>query len=540
MPTVAKLVKGVALFSAFISLQSVANEIQSINKELKLNQATIFLRGAELNNSAELVLPAGQSQITLTNVAQNVDKQSLSMSFATDDIVIRSVNLQHVPTKPSYAADITALIKKINEIKNQIADININVKVNDEQLALLKDQRFFGESTALSLEQISSKLDFIRKQMASILSEQRVHEQNIQKLTEEMELLQTQLESKMPANADSQTEIVLTVDTPKSITTNMHVSYMTPDAGWSPSYDIRAKAIDKPLLLTYKADVIQNTGINWEQVKLSLSSTNPTRNIIPPALSPWYLSVYDEQMADISGGRMMMEMAPSAPAPIARMSAKKVNSGIADYVVTDTNGVNLSYNIELPYSLNSTPRSQSITIKQQDVDAKYRYTATPKLSEEVYLQAEVDNWQNLNLLNGPANIYLMNNYIGSYQVMTDQLTKTLDVPFGIDKNIQISRASNELLRKKPTFIGSMIEQKESYIIKVKNNRNNDINLVVYDQLPVSQDSEIKITDMEYENGNLDKTNGKIKWDLLLKPNQQTEIPLNYTLKYPKEKHIVGL
>ncbi|WP_140179992.1 mucoidy inhibitor MuiA family protein [Providencia stuartii] len=540
MPTVAKLVKGVALFSAFISLQSVANEIQSINKELKLNQATIFLRGAELNNSAELVLPAGQSQITLTNVAQNVNKQSLSMSFATDDIVIRSVNLQHVPTKPSYAADITALIKKINEIKNQIADININVKVNDEQLALLKDQRFFGESTALSLEQISSKLDFIRKQMASILSEQRVHEQNIQKLTEEMELLQTQLESKMPANADSQTEIVLTVDTPKSITTNMHVSYMTPDAGWSPSYDIRAKAIDKPLLLTYKADVIQNTGINWEQVKLSLSSTNPTRNIIPPALSPWYLSVYDEQMADISGGRMMMEMAPSAPAPIARMSAKKVNSGIADYVVTDTNGVNLSYNIELPYSLNSTPRSQSITIKQQDVDAKYRYTATPKLSEEVYLQAEVDNWQNLNLLNGPANIYLMNNYIGSYQVMTDQLTKTLDVPFGIDKNIQISRASNELLRKKPTFIGSMIEQKESYIIKVKNNRNNDINLVVYDQLPVSQDSEIKITDMEYENGNLDKTNGKIKWDLLLKPNQQTEIPLNYTLKYPKEKHIVGL
>ncbi|WP_336193192.1 DUF4139 domain-containing protein [Providencia stuartii] len=540
MPTVAKLVKGVALFSAFISLQSVANEIQSINKALKLNQATIFLRGAELNNSAELVLPAGQSQITLTNVAQNVDKQSLSMSFATDDIVIRSVNLQHVPTKPSYAADITALIQKINEIKNQIADININVKVNDEQLALLKDQRFFGESTALSLEQISSKLDFIRKQMASILSEQRVHEQNIQKLTEEMELLKTQLESKMPANADSQTEIVLTVDTPKSITTNMHVSYMTPDAGWSPSYDIRAKAIDKPLLLTYKADVIQNTGINWEQVKLSLSSTNPTRNIIPPALSPWYLSVYDEQMADISGGRMMMEMAPSAPAPIARMSAKKVNSGIADYVVTDTNGLNLSYNIELPYSLNSTPRSQSITIKQQDVDAKYRYTATPKLSEEVYLQAEVDNWQNLNLLNGPANIYLMNNYIGSYQVMTDQLTKTLDVPFGIDRNIQISRASNELLRKKPTFIGSMIEQKESYIIKVKNNRNNDINLVVYDQLPVSQDSEIKITDMEYENGNLDKTNGKIKWDLSLKPNQQTEIPLNYTLKYPKEKHIVGL
>lgn len=540
MQTTSKLINGMVLFSAFVSWQSVANEIHSINKELKLNQATLFLRGAELTSSAELELPTGQSQITLTNVAQNIDKKSLSISFANDDVVIRSVNLQQIPVKPSYPTDISVLMKQINEIENQIADININVKVNDEQLALLKDQRFFGESTGLSLEQSALKLDFIRKQMASIFSEQRVNEQKIQKLAEQLELLQAQLENKMPANADLQPEIVLTIDTPKSITTNMQVSYMTPDAGWSPSYDIRAKAIDKPLLLTYKADVIQNTGMNWEQVKLSLSSTNPTRNIISPTLSPWFLSVYNEQVADMAGARMMMEIAPSAPAPVTSMSAKKVNSGIADYVVTDTNGVNISYNIELPYSLNSTPQSKSITIKQQNVDAKYRYTATPKLAEEVYLQAEVGNWQNLNLLNGPANIYLMNNFVGSYQVTTDQLADTLKVPFGVDKNIQISRINNEILRKKPTFIGSTIEQKESYIIKVKNNRNQDINLVVYDQLPVSQDSEIKITDMEYENGNLDKTNGKIEWNVTLKPNQQTEIPLNYTLKYPKEKQIIGL
>lgn len=540
MPIALRLTKGFILFSAFFSLQAFANEMHPINKALKLNQATIFLRGAELNNSAELELPAGQSQIILTNVAQNIDKQSLSINFASDDVLIRSVNLQQVPVNPSYSADITALINQINDIESQIANVNINVKVNDEQLALLKDQRFFGESNSLSLEQSSLKLDFIRKQMASILSEQRVHEQEIKKLTEQAELLQAQLENKMPANTNSQTEIVLTVDAPKNMTTGMLVSYMTPDAGWSPSYDIRAKEIDKPLLLTYKADIIQNTGINWDQVKLSLSSTNPTRNIIPPTLSPWYLSVYNEQMADMAGGKMMMEMAPSAPAPIARMSAKKVNSGIADYVVTDTNGVNLSYNIELPYSLTSAPQSKSITIKQQDVDAKYRYTAAPKLAEEVYLQAEIDNWESLNLLNGPANIYLMNNFVGSYQLTTDQLTKTLDVPFGADKNIQISRVNNEILRKKPTFIGSTIEQKESYIIKVKNNRNNDINLVVYDQLPVSQDSEIKITDIEYGNGQLDKTNGEIEWDLILKPNQQTEIPLNYILKYPKEKHIIGL
>ncbi|MTC43791.1 DUF4139 domain-containing protein [Providencia sp. wls1921] len=537
-----KFTKGILFVSALASWQAFAESAPLLHP-LKLNQATIFLRGAELTNSATVNLPQGESKLVFTNVANHLDQKSLSISLDNEDVLIRSIDVQTIAVEPVYTGEVANLKTQIDAITKQISELNIKIKVGDDQLALLKDQRFFGETTTLSLEQSASKLEFIRKQMSAILSENLAYQQQIDELTEKQALLQTKFEGILPDNIGEQTQIVLTVDAPKNLSTNMQISYVTPDAGWSPSYDIRAKDIDKPVSITYKADVIQNTGMDWDKVKLTLSSANPTRNITPPFLTPWLLSVYDQYNQGYMSGKMSatMDMEVAAPAPVAELSAvKKRSPGMANYVSTNTNGVNLSYNIDLPFSLASTPKAKSITIKQADVDAKYRYTSTPKMAEEVYLQAQIDDWDTLNLLNGPANIYFMNSYVVDFYVNSGQLTETLDIPFGVDDNIQISRVNNAGMRKKPTFMGSSVEQKESFLIKVRNTRKNDIKLSVYDQLPTSRDADIKVLNPEFKGGKLDETENKIEWDLTLKPQETVELPLSYTLKYPKNKQINGL
>ncbi|WP_272533871.1 DUF4139 domain-containing protein [Providencia sp. PROV212] len=537
-----KFTKGILFVSALASWQAFAESAPLLHP-LKLNQATIFLRGAELTNSATVNLPQGESKLVFTNVANHLDQKSLSISLDNEDVLIRSIDVQTIAVEPVYTGEVANLKTQIDAITKQISELNIKIKVGDDQLALLKDQRFFGETTTLSLEQSASKLEFIRKQMSAILSENLAYQQQIDELTEKQALLQTKFEGILPDNIGEQTQIVLTVDAPKNLSTNMQISYVTPDAGWSPSYDIRAKDIDKPVSITYKADVIQNTGMDWDKVKLTLSSANPTRNITPPFLTPWLLSVYNQYNQGYMSGKMSatMDMEVAAPAPVAELSAvKKRSPGMANYVSTNTNGVNLSYNIDLPFSLASTPKAKSITIKQADVDAKYRYTSTPKMAEEVYLQAQIDDWDTLNLLNGPANIYFMNSYVGDFYVNSGKLTETLDIPFGVDDNIQISRVNNAGMRKKPTFMGSSVEQKESFLIKVRNTRKNDIKLSVYDQLPTSRDADIKVLNPEFKGGKLDETENKIEWDLTLKPQETVELPLSYTLKYPKNKQINGL
>lgn len=543
-----KLTLSILTLSIISASNAFANETTSLDvtktltQDMKLNQATLFLRGAELENSVTLNLPAGQSEVVLSNVANNIDQRSLSISLDNDDIVINTINVKKIPIAPIYPTAITALMDKQKEINKQIEVLNININVGDEQIALLKDQTFFGTNDALTLEQSSQKFDFISQKMTSILNQQKLAREEIAKLTEQLEELTRQLDTDMPIIAEEKTQIVLSVGTSKNLTSKMHISYITPDAGWSPAYDIRSQGMDKPILLTYKADVIQNTGLNWDKVKLVLTSTNPSLNITAPTLSPWYLSLYNGN-AKFRNKNMSMEMAIPAPAPVAMMedrTEKQLNKGVTRYVTTNNNGINLSHAIALPYSLKNSTEPNTLVISQKEITADYRYLTTPKLVEEVYLQAEVKDWENLNLLNGRANIYYMNNFVGNSYINTNELTELLSIPLGIDKNIQISRINNEKIRKEPIFIGTTIEQKESYTIKVRNTYNTPVKVTIYDQLPLSQENNINVTNADYKDGVLDKDTGEIEWNITLDAKQEKSLPLNYTLSYPKNRQITGL
>ncbi|HIE5765788.1 TPA: DUF4139 domain-containing protein [Proteus mirabilis] len=537
---------------SIISATSVfANEINSVdptkplNYDIKLNQATIFLRGAELENNVTLNLPAGQSEVVLSNVANNIDPRSLSISIDNEDVIINTINVKKIPIAPSYPSNIAVLMEKQKDINKRIEVLNININVGDEQITLLKDQSFFGYGETQSLEHSSQKFDFISQKMTSILNQQKMAREEIAELTEQLEELNRQLEIDMPIIAQEKTQIVLSLGTSKNLTSKMRISYITPDAGWSPAYDIRSQGMDKPILLTYKADVIQNTGLNWDKVKLVLTSTNPSLNITAPTLSPWYLSLYNNA-SKFKQSNMDMRMAMPAPV-LDEMSERetsapreRLSKGVTRYVTTNNNGINLSHAIALPYTLKNSTEPNTLVINQKEVVADYRYLTTPKLVEEVYLQAEVKDWENLNLLNGRANIYYMNSFVGNSYINTNELTELFSIPFGIDKNIQISRINNEKIRKEPIFIGTTIEQKESYTIKVRNTYNSPVKVTIYDQLPLSQENNINVADAIYKDGVLDKDTGEIKWDITLGAKEEKSLPLNYTLSYPKNRQIMGL
>ncbi|MEQ5573006.1 mucoidy inhibitor MuiA family protein [Providencia huaxiensis] len=536
-----RLVSGL-LFATLLASQHVRADAETkLNKDVKLNHATVFLRGAELDNTVTLSLNKGTNSVILTNIASNIDPRTLSIDLEQDDVVIRSVNIQNIATEANYPMAIAELLDQKKQLSQQIETLNIAIKVGEEQLNLLKDHRFFGENTAKTLEESAQKLNFIRQQMSNILQEQQKNQLELVELQEKATLLQAKIDEKMPSSIGEQTQIVLSIDAQKPVTAELQISYLTPDAAWSPSYDIRSLNSQSPIVLTYKADIVQNTGIDWDKVNLTLSTINPSKNITPSVLQPWRLSVYDNNAQIARQARMKMPAAPIAMYEESSVSEKKtINSGVSDFVTTSNNGVNLNYQIALPYSLKSTIKPNSLTIKQQDIDVKYKYTATPKLTEEVFLQANIEDWQSLNLLNGNANVYYGNTYVGNFIVNANQLVDTLSVPFGVDKSIQVSRESNEKMKKKPSFMGSTIQQTESYLVKVKNMHTKPIELTVYDQIPVSEDSDIKVSAIEDKNAVTNKSTGEITWDIALEPNEEKQISFSYSLSYPKDKQILGL
>ncbi|EML9901718.1 DUF4139 domain-containing protein [Morganella morganii] len=535
-------IKSTLLIAGMAVTAGAAGKPNVIVQDVKLNKATIFLRGAELSNSATLNLPAGDSDIILTNVAGNINPGSLSVMLDNDDVIIQSINLRSEIEKPVYSDDINAMKAQIGEQDLAIQKLNMQTEINNEQLGLLRDQNFFGTGGApLTQEQSVQKLDFIRSQMAKIYAEQLEYTRQINEKTEALTLLKAQYEEKIAQFKERRTQLVLNVSAKKAVTAELDIDYITPDAAWAPSYDIRSTGMDKPVTLTYKADVIQNTGIDWDQVDLVLSSADPVQSIAPPQLYPWYLSMMKDY-----GVLAEMTAAP-APAMMAdaeysrnRMAKKAPAGGISSFVTAESNGISLTYTIDKPYSLPSVAESRSLTIKQTDLDGKYRYITRPKIDEHVYLQAVVENAPALNLLSGKANIYFDNRYIGQTYIDSGLITDELEVPFGMNKDIQVSRKVDNKMTKQPGILGSAVEQTEGYVITLSSFAKAPLVVTVFDQIPVSQDTNILVKDVSTGEGKVNKQTGEVEWKAELKPQQTTELPLNYTLKYPKDKPVNGL
>lgn len=534
--------KSTLLIAGMAITAGAAGKPNIIVQDVKLNKATIFLRGAELSNSTTLNLPAGDSDVVLTNVAGNINPGSLSVMLNNDDVIIQSVNLRSEIEKPVYSDEINAMKVQIEEQDLVIQQLNMQKQVNNEQLGLLRDQNFFGTGGApLTQEQSVQKLDFIRSQMAKIYAEQLEYTRQINAKTEALTLLKAQYEEKIAQFKERRTQLVLNVSAKKAVTAELDIDYITPDAAWAPSYDIRSAGMDKPVILTYKADVIQNTGIGWDQVALVLSSADPVQSIAPPQLYPWYLSLMKEY-------GVLAEMA-AAPAPVMladadysrnRTAKKAPAGGISSFVTAESNGISLTYTIDKPYSLPSVPESRSLTIKQTSLDGKYRYITRPKMDEHVYLQAVVENAPALNLLSGKANIYFDNRYIGQTYIDSGLITNELELPFGINKDIQVSRKIDNKLTKQPGILGSAVEQTEGYLITLSSFAKAPLVVTVFDQVPVSRDTNILVKDIGTGEGLVNKQTGEVEWKVELKPQQTMELPLNYTLKYPKDKPVNGL
>lgn len=532
----------IPLLAGMFSLSSVLAAAEPVILPLTLEKATLFLRGAELHNSGQLSLPAGESKVILRGVAQNIDLQSLSIS-TSQDVIIQSVNLQSNYLEAELPEKVKQLKQQIEQAQQERRSVEIRHNVAEEQLNQLKDRRIWGgENAQPSLEQASATLQYIKKQMTGLLEEQVTYQKQLQTYDLLLQKLNRQYEEESRNISNQNTEIVVTFLSQTPVSSALAVSYMTPDAGWIPAYDIRVKDLTSPLVFTFKADVYQQSGFNWDKTKLTLSSANPRSGITPPALSPWYLQQLSNKNLE---GQALPPMTTPAPTMVfeARLDMKRdmrQTKGVSDFIVVDNAGVNLTYNIDLPYSLPSSSQPRSVVIRQTELSADFHYVAFPKLDEKAFLQAKVKAWDELNLLAGKASIYFADSYVGTQLIQPERINETLDIALGPDKHIVVQRENNLNLKKQPSFIGNTVTESLAYQIKVQNLRKERVSLSVYDQIPVSQDSTIVIGDVNQGKGILEAKTGQVEWKLDLEPGQKMELPLSFTVKYPENSKVIGL
>lgn len=234
-----------------------------------------------------------------------------------------------------------------------------------------------------------------------------------------------------------------------------------------------------------------------------------------------------------------------APAPSYKPSTKSIKKAAAieeeasmALSVEQTQGqMGYEFEIKVPYTIPSDNKPVVAEIGHYEVPASYIYQSTPKIDKDAFLIAQVTDWEKLNLLEGEANVYFENTFIGKSIMNVTQQSDTLSFSLGRDKRIMIQRTKeNEYTSRK--FIGSSQTQSIAWKLSVRNTRPEPVTLTLYDQLPVSRNNNITVTAEEISGGTLDEAKGIITWQITLQPGEQRDLPLRYKVKYPKGRNLI--
>ncbi len=523
-------------------------------QKLNIEQATVFLSGAELVSTARINLGKGENEILFTNVAGDVNSQSLTVS-ATNGVIVESATFQN-----NYLAT-EVLSPKAQEIKDSIEAMTAykqqtsnKVTVIDEQITVLKENRkVSGNQNGLSTVELTKMLDLINARMENYLTQKNKHETIIKKTDERIAKLTMQLDEEQKKAYQPGGQLLVKFYAKEATSSAIAINYIVPHAGWTPTYDIMADDANSPVKLYYKANIYQNSGVKWNNVKLSLSTGNPNEGVQAPVMNPWYLAFYVPQTygagmanAPAQNGvkvyaykKALVDQDKPASNILIGEEINNMQATINDYVSVDNSGVNTTFDIDLPYTIPSDGKQYLAAIKRYELPATYRYYAVPKIDKDVFLQAKITNWEDINLLPGTSNIFYEGTYVGQGVIDPRNVKDTMNISLGRDKKIVVKRVRDTKLRS-VKMIGTNVRETFAYTLTVRNTRKEPVTLVLQDQQPISNDNDIVVEDRELANAEYNEVTGLMNWNVTLAPNESKSINFGYTVKYPKGKTVSGL
>ena len=505
-----------------------------------ITDVTVFMSGAQVSEKGSVSLREGENQIRIAGLPAQLDANSIRIEGNEAYTILgvrHQINyLSTVQQTPKMKALQDSLDEALFKQKEMIALKEVLVQ---EKQMLEYNRTIKGENSTLIVEDLKDMADFFRSRLTEnaykyleIAEKERLNNMEIGRLQNALNSMNSQ------ANMNP-SEIILALNARSASNTFIRVSYFVQNAGWYPVYDLRAEDVNSPIAFAYRAKVYQSTGIDWKNVNLTISTGNPTVGGQIPNLMPWYL--YQQQIYNevaISGHRPMI--ANETPAVAAYDDMQKVKGiSSADYVNVQQNTVNTEFKISIPYTIPSDNVQYDVSMQTVTLNAVYAYITVPKLDNDAFLKARIADWAQYSLLPGESNIYFKGTFVGKGYIDPAQANDTLDLSLGRDRGINVKR---DMLRDfcKNNLLGNKKTSSKAYEITIQNNKRQSIELIVEDQIPVSQDGEITVEVEEVSGASYDTATGKLTWKMVVQPNETVKKQIRFTVTYPKKMNVVGL
>jgi uncharacterized protein (TIGR02231 family) len=518
----------------------------------RLTTVTVYPDRALATRVATVELTAGSHVVTFANLPSGVIDDSVRVEgkgSATARIVGVEVKRAFLDQEGS---------ERVRKLQEEIDTVEGSQSAVQGKLATLTSQRAFLDairasySERLAKELLVSKpsttelaelLRFLGDGLNSINSQERQLVSEKKKLNERLDALRREMQQVQGESRRESPQVSVSLEVAKGGSLNLSLSYVVPGASWQPVYDLRLGEDGKNVELTYRAEVRQTSGEEWQDLDMTLSTARPDVGGNLPELHSWLIGFVE-----------VMPMAAPAPATMGLMKSERsrmyeLEDRAAAVEENEAPPLTSSVEEERSLVLFHLPRRatvpsdgfpHTVTVAVEQLPVALAYATTPKLSPHAFLKGSVTNSATYPLLSGKANIFVGSAFAGSLNLSQVAARENFPLFFGSDDGIRVKR--EELVRQKEGGFASRSRMTFRYRMELQNFKKEAVTVTLSDQLPVARNEEIRVTMLEASPNpsTVKEDTGEVSWQLTLAPQEKREVIFEFRVEYPKDRELAGI
>jgi TonB-dependent SusC/RagA subfamily outer membrane receptor len=594
------LLRCLSLLSVFFISNSLLAGEEPMIVPSSLRTVTVYRTGAELIHHTTAQLQQGNQDLVIEGISNTIDINSVQINCPAA-VTIMGIEFSHnFLVAPETTVRIRFLQDSAERVQKDLDRIAVQIQTTTDLLEVLKANRDIkGQQTGLSVAELIKLMEYYKNKSTELQNELAGLKDKQKKLNELMAKVKNQIREEESKNTRNAGQLRLQLAIASSGKYDFTISYISPNAWWTPYYDIRVDDIKNPMKIAYKAKVAQTTGIDWRKVKLSLSTSIPNQWGNAPVLKSWFLSyinpvvVMERSLASnhFQSFRDDKKEAIAGSVPgISIRGINELNQGNAPlYVVNgvpmsveDFSKINTSSiktietlkdaNATSLYGARATNGVVVVTLKDGledyvsvtdneldvtfDIDLPYDVSSNGKeqtatLKEftvgalyKYYSVPRLD--KDAYLLAEVADWEKLNLLPGDANIIFEGTyvgKSFIDPASTADTlNLTLGRDRRVIVKKEKLvdysstkFLGTSKVQKLTYELTVKNNKKDTVRMLLKDQYPLSTNKEVEVELLD-DGGAMNNTEiGVLSWKLELAPGEVRKLRFAYSVKYPKDK-----
>jgi uncharacterized protein (TIGR02231 family) len=550
------------------ALPAIGQQSEKIVVDSHIQAVTVFSERAMVKRGFNQYFTKGIYQLEIRHIPGGLIDESIRVSGeGTAKAKILGVEIKNIYSDQATNQKVKEAEDKFNKLDNQVATLTNRGDVLNRQMNFIIA---IGDKTAESINkdlpiarpsvaEWTQMLKFIGVNLDSINNELRQISIDKIKLVEQRQIVANELSKLRLETSRMEKSAIVDIDVEQNGEFAMAISYSIGGANWSPLYDVRVNSDRKEAELTYMALISQNTGEDWTDVKITLSTAKPMALNAIPKLVPTILDYSGAGQLHVRGSRPgeigfiddgvilakdVSTVSRLAPLGIETQLSQQIMAVQAETSVVSNIGIAATFEVIPKTTINSGDQPQKVTINVLNFKGAMDHFAIPKQSANVYLKTKLCNESQSPLLPGRANVFYDGDFISATAITTVVPRDSFELFLGVDQAMKINRELVGKLAEETGFTGGKRKITYEYKITVENFRKTDENIMILDQYPISQNKDIELSLKSVippiNALSDDESQGFLRWNFSLKPSEKKQMQFKYEIKYPKDSTIEGV